>query len=74
MFMKNIAENIELKRKQLNMTQDELCARCHLSKPNYHVKLKNPGEFRLRELKRIADVLNFPLKKLIFSEIVFFEK
>lgn len=55
------------------MTQYDFCIKCHISLANYHKKLNNPEEFRIRELNRIAQVLKIPLKVLIFSEIVFKE-
>lgn len=66
----NISTNIEIRRIQQNMTQKELCIRCHMSLGNYYLKIKNPDNFRIGELKKISKALKISLSDILFSEFV----
>lgn len=65
----NIGKNIEIRRIQQNITQRELCIKCHMSLANYYLKIKNPDNFRIGELKKISKVIKISLSDVLFSEL-----
>lgn len=63
------AENIETRRRQLKMTQEELCLKIFVSKSKYHRCLKS-NNFTLAEIDLIAEVLKTSPCDLVFSRYV----
>ena len=63
-------ENIELRRKQLKITQDELCIKILISKTRYYRCVKS-NNFTLNEIDLIAKVLKVPPCNLVYSRLSF---
>lgn len=67
--MRKTAENIEIRRKQLNLTQREFCIKILMSESKYHRCIKS-NNFTLSEIDLIAKVLKTPPSVLAFSNFV----
>lgn len=67
--MRKTAENIEIKRRQLNLKQSELCAKILMSESKYRRCIKN-NNFTLNEIDLIAKVLKTSPSVLAYSSFV----
>mgnify|MGYP000985134599 CR=1 FL=1 len=50
---------------QAGVESDELALAARVSRATYYDRLRDPGQFRLNELRGISKKLNIPLEQLI---------
>jgi transcriptional regulator with XRE-family HTH domain len=64
-FLKGLLRNIEKRRKEKQLTYEELASRCDMEKQSMHRLLNGNGNITASYLYRIANALDIPVHELL---------
>jgi hypothetical protein len=63
-----LSKAILKKLTELNISQEEFAYRLAMTRKTLYLRLKNPEQFKLWELKRIKEILGIPVERYLNEE------